>query len=225
MAQRAKALTERDRALLHFVGQGGLATHSQLHQQFWGEAQRRTAYDRVQQLAKAGWLKRETVDVRKPGEIVYTLTAKGAKHFTKPERARLIIGLPAHHELKQQLIAQDVRIALEREYKAQGYELHDWQNERDLRRAQRIGRQGQGRRGRPMDEIGDAHATFVNPTTGEQVELPIEVDGQYYGKMLDKKLKGCRAMGKPMLWATSGGQRAERIRSMTTDSNIRVFTV
>ncbi len=163
----AKKLTGRDYEILRFIGSGGLATVDQLHRKFWAGKQKRTARERLLQLEKAGWLKTHFVAFRQreEQELVLVLTSKGAvQHFSAAERERFIIGLPASHEQKQQLLFQETRLAieeqlaqyhqhtegdemvssahqsglkspLESEFKGQ-LKLVDWRNEHELRREQ-----------------------------------------------------------------------------------------
>ncbi len=132
---KAKTVTDRDRRLLHWIGTNGVASFKQLHTVFWPTANERTCRERLVQLEKAGWIERHYVHTsRKRGEQVYTLTRRCAtEHFEAATRKRLMIGLPATSELKQQLTAQDTRIVLDRMLAAQGKQVVNWLNERELR--------------------------------------------------------------------------------------------
>ena len=214
---QARVLTERDRKILIFTGQGGIATLTQLHQKFWEQAKERTAYERLGELVRAGYLGSQTVHIRKSGERVYTLTPKGVRQFSVPEREGLMVGLPAHHELKQQLIAQDIRLLVEKEFEQRGMKLLEWQNERQLRSEQRHQLE-QAKRARgwgkviagAVEDIPDARVMIVN-AEGETGELDIEIDGQYSKQMLVDKISSFARTARPTLWVTSPG-RLERIR-------------
>jgi len=130
---RAKVVTERDKELMRFIGQGGVATLDQLHRRHWPNAQVQTARDRLSQLEKAGWIKAQPVSAGGQGnEIAFTLTRKGAALFPRSEAERFYIGLPSLGELKQQLRGQDARIQLERYLAQRGERLLYWKSEREI---------------------------------------------------------------------------------------------
>jgi len=228
---KAIVLTDRDREILKFIGQGGLASLGQLHLKFWLPAKERTAQARLGELIRAGYIASQQVHVREAGEQVFTLTRKGAAEFNDLERRSFIIGLPAHHELKQQLVGQDLRLAIEKELAERGLKLTDWQNERQLRSNQR--RQEEHTRKAKgwvkainSEDIPDARA-IIQSAEGVSGELDIEIDGQYFGKMLSEKIKSLAKSGRPMLWATS----ATRVGRIQTElgrigaTNIQVVAV
>ena len=256
----AKKLLARDLALLKFIGHNGIASAEQLHQVFAKLAsvtsplsnqsiaeesdqaaeiirQGPTSRKRLAKLERAGYITSQRVDNRKRGELTFVLTAKGAGEFTRQERYRFIVGLPADHELKQQLLAADARLLLEEHYASQGFKLLDWKHERELRREQKRKAtsksrlefsnsivvssgttkpgswQPLGRKSQVQLEIADAEAIFLNPLTGEVKTLPIEIDGDYFGKMLRSKLNNFSQMGKPLVWVSEGLGRATRIKA------------
>ena len=196
---KASVLTRRDHEILRFIGQGWLASLDQLHRKFWAHATPITTYERMRELVRAGVVERKTVHLRKAGELVYVLTRLGAAEFPYPERQKFIIGLPARHELKQQLLAQDARLILERNLANQELHLVDWLNERELRRIS--GREG---------EIPDARA-IIQDNQGGLSELDFEIDGAYYSQMLKAKLRDFGKSGKQLVWVTTPG-RVARIR-------------
>lgn len=240
---KAKILTERDRQILQFVGQGGIARLDQLKRRHWPTAQEQTARDRLLQLEKAGWLQSHFChQARKHNNgLVFTLTNKGAAHFTSAERKRFTIGLPTHGELVQQLVGQDTRIALEIRLAAQGRRLVQWRSERELR-SEFYGDQARYNRqrgrawnasasrstGRPkdVDDLYDAQAVIAGQD-GQESQLGIEIDGQYYGKMLDKKLASFTARpDQPLIWATTSPLRARRIeQALAAYSHIEVLLI
>ncbi len=199
---RAKVVTDRDLAVLRDIGQNGIATFAYIKAHYWPDQLGRTCRERLSQMEKAGWITKEYFSLRKPGELTFSLTRLGAEHFTRPERLRFMIGPLARHEVRQQLDALDARVALIRQYEALGFRLLDWKNERELRSHQT---------GTAGEEIADCLASFINDATGQVVELDIEIDGQYYGQMLEKKIRALAVTGRPSVWATSTG-RARRIR-------------
>lgn len=213
---QAKVVTDRDLALLRDIGQNGIATFGYIKAHYWPDQLRRTCRERLSQMEKAGWITKEYFSLRKPGELTFSLTRLGAEHFTRPERQRFMIGPLARYEVRQQLDALDARVALIRQYEALGFRLLDWKNERELRSHQTS---------TAGEEIADCLASFVNDSTGQVVELDIEIDGQYYGQMLEKKIAALAGTLRPAVWATSAG-RARRIRKAVAGfPNIRVLVL
>lgn len=227
---KAKVVTERDQELMRFIGQGGVATLDQLHRRHWPNALVQTARDRLSQLEKAGWIKSQAVNVGSRGnEIAFTITKKGAALFPKSEAERFYIGLPSQGELKQQITGQDTRIQLEKQLAERGEKLLYWKNEREIRsefyREQAAYNKKYGYAhnkqhwNRPsVDDIADAQAVVIDGEGNERT-LNIEIDGQYYGKMLDKKIEAFAKYGgagsssgkDQNIWVTTPS-RADRVR-------------
>ena len=185
---KAKVVTDRDKEVLRFVGQGGVASLNQIHRRHWTNAQERTAQERLHQLVRAGYLKRDYTHIRKPGEIIYGLTRKGADLFSVLQKDRFTIGLPTHNEMKQQLIAQETRLEIERQLAERGGKLISWHNERELRSQQRKEQLAQGKSFQSrlqLEDIADAQAVVAD-ANGQETTLEIEIDGQYFGEMLKK---------------------------------------
>lgn len=223
----ARQITARDEALLRRIGQAGIAGEAQLHRDYWAGAQLRTAQDRLTQLSKAGYIERQVCDVRRPGEVVYTLTRKGRLLFDQAERPRLHVGLPAAHELKQQLIAQDAYSQVAAEIAAAGGTWGDWRGERDLRSEFRREQQAAAQAGSPAPtrEIADAEAVWTD-AAGTPHTLDVEIDGQYYGKMLRQKLARFGESGRPTLWVCASPKRAANVTAAAAQwPTIRVITV
>ncbi len=232
---RAKVVTERDQELMRFIGQGGVATLDQLHRRHWPNAQVQTARDRLSQLEKAGWIRAQPVSAGGQGnEIAFTLTRKGAALFPKSEAERFYIGLPSVSELKQQLRGQDARIQLERYLVQRGERLLYWKSEREIRSEfyrelfaynKKYGYAFNKKHwDRPsVDDIADAQATVID-TEGNERIINIEIDGQYYGKMLDKKIEafakygGGSSSSAQSMWVTTPN-RAERVGAALSAHN------
>lgn len=218
---------------MRWIGTNGIASFKQLYIVFWPQAKERTCQERLLQLEKAGWIERHYVDTdRKRGEQVYTLTSKGAKeHFEEATRRRMMIGLPAPGELKQQLMAQDTRIVLERSLAEQGGRLVGWQNERELRSEAALARRKPlSRAWGGLPDLNDARAFFTTPSntenittttgnhnsgTGQVQSLDIEIDGQYYGQMLKKKIVSLARGNRPTLWVTTPDRVRQIQRELT----------
>jgi Replication-relaxation len=214
----AKILTERDYALMRFIGSGGVATLNQIQRKFWADAKERTCRERLLQLEKTGYLKTYFVDARIGGEQVFIITPQGAKQFSQMERKFFFTSLPAKHELKQQLIAQDVRLKLEQDLTAQGKKLTVWKNEHQLRSEVY---HATGIKFGNSAGIPDARAV-IEDSKGKIEEIDIEVDGGYFGKMLNAKLDALVHGGRAGIWVTTKG-RANRIIQIL--DNLRVDSV
>jgi len=223
----AKRLTERDLAILQWIGRSGIAGEQQIMRRFWPGCREETARDRLRQLVKAGHLTPHICDVRWPGEAVYSLTAKGRLQFDPSERTRLHLGLPTAGEIRQQLIAQDTYLYLEEQARARGEHLTDWRAERELRGDFRRGQTDAERDGQdaPDWEIADAQAV-IEGADGARQALDLEIDGQYYGRMLREKVGRFGAGGRPTLWVCSSKRRAAAVQKIAAPyTNIRVVVV
>ncbi len=200
--------TKRDLEILSFTGKAGIASLAQLHQRFWPHALESAASSRLRRLEKAGWIASHWIDARTFGEHAYTITKIGAReNFTKPERDQFMVGLPLRCELKHLLYAQDLRLFLENYLASYNFDLVKWQNEREIRGEQI-------KRNRSRDGIPDARAIFTNQPGGMRVAFDIEIDtGQYFGKMLTRKLDAyAKQVDRLILWATLPG-RVKRLQS------------
>lgn len=229
MAHRfaARQLTARDRELLRWIGQAGIAGEGQIHRRYWAGKRLGTAQDRLLQLRKAGLVEQQRCDVARPGETVYTLTRKGRLLFERAERPRLHVGLPAPQEIKQQLVAQDAYIRIAAEVQAAGGTWGDWRGERELRREFRLAQQAATATGHPAPtwEIADAQAVWTD-AAGTACVTDIEIDGQYYGKMLARKLARFGTSGRPTVWICDNPRRAANVtRAAAAWPTIRVITV
>lgn len=211
--QLIKAATSKSRVIeiLEFIGTDGIASLENLHNKFWPYGSTQTCRKYLSQLEKADYLKSYFIHVFKPGQLVFTLTAKGAReYFGQTARKNLMIGLPANIEIKQQLMAQQARIRLEGQLSAEGKQIIEWQNERQLRRETvRKIKSGVSTLS-ALSEIADARMT-VNGEDGRTYRQEIEIDGEYYGQMLKTKLEGYGRKDILVLWVTTL-KRAARIR-------------
>jgi hypothetical protein len=219
-------LTARDLAILRWVGRGGIAAASQLAGRFWPGCRATTARDRLRQLVQADYLARHTCDARRPGEVVYTLTPRGRRLFPPAEQRTLQIGLPAASARRQQLVAQDAYQYLEQEAHAQGGHLVAWQGEAALRSAfYRNARASSYQVPAGPTEIADAQVQIAGADGRTQI-YDVEIDGQYHGQMLRKKLDHCGMGGRPTLWICAAPARAAHIRQAAARyPNIRVIAL
>lgn len=120
---------------MRWIGTNGIASFKQIQTVFWPDATERTCQERLVLLEKSSFIERHYVQTsRKRGELVFTLTNQAAiEHFEAALRKRLMIGLPTHAKVKQQLIAQETWIALEKMLAPYGKRIANWQNEKELR--------------------------------------------------------------------------------------------
>lgn len=207
--------TKRDLEILSYIGKAGIVSLHQLQQRFWPDALGTASSSTLRRLEKAGWITGHWIDVREPGEHVFTITQVGAReHFTKPEKDQFIIGLPLRNELKHLLYAQDTRLLLESNLAAYNLILAKWQNEREIKAEQFRG--ADIKPGTP-----DARATFVNQASGEYISFDIEIDtGLYFGKMLAEKIDAyAKKVDRRIIWTTLPG-RVKRIEREIQDREI-----
>ncbi len=273
---------------MRWIGTNGIASFKQIQTVFWPGATARTCRERLALLEKSGLIERHYVQTsRKRGEQVYTLTDHGAtEYFEAAMRKRLMVGLPTHTKVKQQLIAQETWIALEKMLAPYGKRIVNWQNEKELRSEAAFLKRKPGSRtfggladvadarvfigmgstvtpgqdetgatgeGQPASGPASLPRNFGSNDSGSKVAKPvsnslhpasflvldtpdytdgiqridIEIDGQYYGQMLDNKIAKIAGGKLPTLWVTTS-QRAERIKSeivRTGPSNIGVLIV
>lgn len=261
----ARVLTERDRAVLLFVGTQEVTSLEQLARRFWPQARISTAQDRLTQLVRSEYLQARRCyasNAHKAGELVYSLTRKAVPLFPIAEQARLHVGLPPANDMKHRLMANEVRLLLEEQLYADGGRLIGWHSERELRAdcgrevARRVrakasmpaakdvstvnahaastgetgGAHGGGGGsfkpgivGRKQLDIADARAVIQN-RDGAVQEIDIEIDGQYYGKMLEEKAASLGRSSRPVLWACSSpGRVASVTRAVQGYPNITVM--
>ena len=182
-------VTARDRAIFTYIGRAGIASLDQLQRRHWAGNRVQTATDRLLKLKRAGLLTMHYTDARGARERVYALTKAGRALLDPGEQQRVRVGLAPRREHKQQLLAQDYRLRLEREVTEQGGHLRDWFDERELRSERELHKAAGRRapRATDVDECADARAVIAD-ADGRQREVEIEIDGQYYGQMLAGKM-------------------------------------
>lgn len=224
---KAKVLTWRDKEILRRVGQGQLVAFGQLKAFGWPRARERTARERLARLEAANYLESYHVDGRTRGELVFTLTQKGAGLFSPVEKGYFTLGLPTPSEMKQQLWLQQVRLVLETRLTKRKARIILWLNERILRGEAVHLRRAGGREGGygSLDEnqLADARATIVE-ADGQSWQLDIEMCGAYYGRRLAEKVAGLEEAGKKsghaVLWVTATKAEANRVRQAFTRAGV-----
>lgn len=218
-------LTERDREILRWTGQGGVATLDQIARRFWRGAQTQTTMDRLRQLVKGGYLATHLCDSRCPGgreQRVFTLTQQGTMQFSPPERQHFYVGPPPPAEIRQQILAQEAYLRLETQAREQGAQLVGWKSERALR-AELLRPVGRGEALLQVD-IPDAEVVILT-ANGEHQILYVEVDGAYYGKMLWQKANGLAKAGHPVVWVCTLARANYIRRAVAEYPNIQVLSV
>lgn len=207
-------LTVRDLSVLRQVGSSRIATLEQLARWFWPDATITSARSRLRSLAEVGYLESKWSYRNRQPVLAYTLTAAGYMQLPVVIRPRVRVGWPSMGELTQQLLANDALFTIERKLKARGAQLIDWRSVYELRAeyastASHTWRDG----GNPhRDNIADAEM-HIETLAGRQV-WDVEIDGCYYGQMLDGKAKAMAKSGKPTLWVCEQS-RAARVRRAT----------
>lgn len=221
----AKVLTPRDRALLHFTGQAGLATISQIHRRHWPDCTEQAARDRLRQLQRAGYVQFKYTRVRGTAERVCVLTRQGRDVFSPAERECLRVGLPPAAEQQQQILAQEVHVRLEQELTRQGGTLLNWADEHQLKGEVSRARHAARTTGTApaVSECADARATVE--IAGQQQDITIEIDGKYFGKMLANKMHSLGSGAGRIIYVCTP-ERVRTIQAAVANyPNIEIMTV
>lgn len=236
----AKQTTACDLDILRWVGANGVASLAQLAACFWPRCSPQTAKARLDQLGRTGLLDVHYVDVRRRGERVYTLTTEAVRLFSHVEQEHLVVGLPSLNILKHLLMANDARLLLEKQVRKDGGRLVQWITEGELRAqvcrrieaARRVSMGGSRGWGvsqpvQPVvpitsENIPDARAVLML-RDGEYVEVDIEIDGRYFGKMLTYKAAKLGASGSPVVWACEKSRVAPVTQAVMPYGNITVL--
>jgi hypothetical protein len=226
----ARRITERDREILRWTGQGGIASLSQLARRFWPCCAEETALDRLRQLVKADYLAMYVWDqgtgLSEYERRLFTLTERGFLLFSPAERLLFYTSPPSPAEVRQQLLAQEAYLELETQARSRGARLLGWKSERVLRgelRQRRHRAQPQGHPPLPRD-IPDAEVTILT-ASGERQILYIEMDGAYYGKMLWQKADNLGKAGYQVLWVCTEARAKYIQEAVARYPNIRVLSL
>lgn len=195
--------TARDVDIFRHVGQRGVSTTAAIHREFWAGRQVQTAQDRLDQLAKAGYLQHQVVVERGQARQVYALGRKAITLFSEIER-RGFLTKPAAGELAHLLRTGEVLDRLRRSHQVTGF-LH----EHALRSATRQGT----RRG-----LADAQVTL------DGVQTLLEIDSPHYtGQRLRQKVAELGQADRPVLWVVGSQARLETVSQVAGgQANIQV---
>ena len=219
---RRFVVQDRDREIFRFVGEHETATFTQVRQKFWaGSVTDKTAHDRLDKLRREGYVMRHDYTISATGRTTtrYSLTRKAVRELEPATTAHLYTGTLIAREVEQAIKGVEARLELER----RGYRVEGWISERELQRAQHAAIAQARREGKPAtaEPISDGQAIIADPTTGEVTSVDVEIDGQYWGRMLREKMHGFT--GRPLFWVCSPA-RAERV-SRAASPNVKVITV
>lgn len=217
-------LTERDKAVLRWIGANGVATVAQLTAKFWAASNQTNCVNRLRMLVKVGWLESHYVDFDRHlrGLRIFCLTFAGARqHFSAAEMHTMMLGLPPRSILKQQILAQQARLEIEKQLASQGFTLVEWQNESTLR-----SNLWQGKQFSQLSPLGSSVTDVqikIKDGKNNVSLLQIEIDGFYYREMLNEKIKTYRGSGISVLWLTTSNTRMNLIRKAVSRQNAENF--
>lgn len=218
--------TERDLAILRWLGMGGIASLEQVAVRFWQSSnQITTAKARLTRLKGAGLLQSAWCHKRGRAELVYTLTARGVNELPPIVQDRVRPGWPPSGEIVQQLVANDTQALIERELQTKGARIIEWRTARELRAdyGKEVARANYEGRNLPHREIADAQIE-IQVKDGSKTIVDIEIDGQYFGRMLEAKMKGFGKQKSRRVWWVCTAARASLVRAAALPyRNIRVL--
>ena len=226
--------TSRDTAIFAYLAQLGLASDGQIRAQFWPEAKLQTCVDRLEKLARAGYLQREYTSARGRTERVYWTRRKALQALLEVEREPLSRAIwsrpPAAAEIAHLLRTRDVLDLFSR-----AGMLISFTSEHALKREvatggrASIGAQG----GAPKGQVADGRLALALPhaSRGEQSaeggaepreegiqegiqEVLLEIDGAYYGKRLRAKITALASSPLPVLWVTGTKARRAHLQAL-----------
>jgi hypothetical protein len=185
--------TARDLEIFRHVGQRGVSSTVAIHRAFWVGRQLQTAQDRLDQLAKAGYLKHQVVVVRGQAQHVYALGRKAAVLFSEAEQRGFLRRIGSG-ELAHLLRTGEVLDALRRTHQVTGF-VHE-----------HALRSGAVRRG-GQQGLADAQVTLNGTPTLLEIDSP-----HYTGQRLSRKVAALGQAGQPVLWVVGSQARLATVR-------------
>jgi hypothetical protein len=193
------SISPANQAVLHWIGQGGVASREQVRRRFWPDVRPSSAYRHLHRLVQGGYLLTQPWHLARQQTIIYALTQQSARTIgaTAPG---IYIGWPSQREMAHLILGQEVRLLLDQQLRREGGALVGWRSERSLR--------GQAHTRHNAADIPDAEATFYRAPGGTVETVEIEIDGQYYGQMLARKAARYGTHSRPILWATRPARAA-----------------
>lgn len=201
----SSTLPDRTRTILRWIGDGGLASRSQLACRFWPVARYpQAAYQYLYRLVQAGYLLFDHQTILGQIRDLYVLTAAASAALQiAPPFIR--VGWPHPQDFAHLLLGQEVRIHLEHQlaHANQGGTIRAWRTDYLLRHLYPPTQ--------TQDAIADIQAEIQRTATSAPELLHIEIDGAYYGALLAKKAAAYGAQATPVLWACLP-RRAARVR-------------
>jgi hypothetical protein len=176
-------------------------------------------------LVKAGYLQQAQSGLAQVTETVFSLTRQGWILFPPQERRWLQIGLPLPYERMQQFLTQEAYLRLAADAQTTGAILVAWRSEHELRSEQRYWWQNPtAGRWSSTDEIPDGQAVLC-AADGSLEYVDIEIDGQYFGRMLRQKAEYYGQRGCPTIWVCRAARVPIVQRATQMYPNIRVLVV
>jgi hypothetical protein len=194
-------LPVRAQALLQWIGEGGLASRTQLARRFWPQARPTTPYHYLRDLVHAGYLQAGRQTVLGAPQDLYVLTGAASRALDlAPPLVR--VGWPPPGEWAHLLLGQEVRLWLEAHLAqaGQGGTIRAWHTDYYLRHLVP-----------PGGALADIAVAWCPSATSPPQPLLIEVDGAYFGARLAAKLVAYGAQPTPVLWVCRPA-RAARLR-------------
>ena len=215
-------LHERDREIFRFVGEHETATFDQIRQKFWpGSTSPKTARDRLTLVYMEGFIMRYPYIFSPTGRSIrrYSITRRAATLLEGVTTARLYVGKLIDREVEAALKGVAARLELER----RGYDVVGWISERELGRAQHRAIEAARMNGRlaMADAVSDGQALIRDGETGAIRAIDVEIDGQYWGRMLDEKVAAFA--DRPVFWVCPAS-RVVRVTAAATP-NITVINL
>jgi hypothetical protein len=209
----------RTRLILRWIGDGGLASRGQLTRRFWPCARDpRAAYQYLHDLVNRGLLLTAWQTVLGRVHDLYVVTGPGSAALNvHPPFVRT--GWPHPREYAHLLLGQEVRLYLEQQLACagQGGQILAWRTDYLLRHLLPPAQ--------TPEEIADVQVELRRETASPVEVLHVEVDGGYYGTLLEAKAAAYGTQPGPVLWACLP-QRVARIRkAVAAYPNIDVLTL
>lgn len=193
-------LTERDLKVLEWIGCCGGDELRHISARYWPLCKPHTADVRLMKLVTEGYLSvtRDRRDVTR----TFFLTEKAAKSLPGVSRLHLQIGVGPDVTRAQSRMLPMAISTIEANARAQGGELIYWRTEREVRAALL-------RRKVDNEELSMADGqAVIRGADGRFHELNVEIDGEYYGKMLTEKLEKLTEHRQATLWCCTRARAA-----------------
>jgi hypothetical protein len=220
MAQTLPALTSFSRALLRWIGDGGLATRDQLARRFWSPGgHARSPYVYLYRLEQQGYLRSRRHQVLGRVHPLYVLTAAASMALQiYPPFVRIDWPPPAEYE--HLALAQETRLHLEQQLaqSATGGAIRAWRSDYLLRHLYPPPQ--------TQEHIPDIQAELCLGPRQRVETYQIEIDGgHYHGKLLARKVAQYGAQPHKVIWACRTHRAARIARAIQPYPNIQILAL